>query len=687
MKHFYIAAAAVLFTVTSSYALPKLPSAKAERQMPSKCLKLDKRTSYKKAIKQKTNEGDALSMDLGYCEDPYMAFYVGGGEVKGAIQLPTSMLEEFKGNKITAIQVASPPDVSKPMANGYDYESAVTECTVWLSYGLDEAPFASSTGKISGSAFELSNVKLDTPIDITADKNLYVGVTYNLPDSESVFGIVSDWGYPDGNNTCYVYSLAKDFDSNGDPILGDNPIWIEAGDIMGNINVRAVIEGDNLPQNKILPQMIDVPYSMVPGKKYPLGFMFQNMGANKISSITMNLKIGDNEPTEIKSPQIIVGYDNYGTEIYGEASYRQYAIAFGEISYDIEGNNIPWLLSVTEINGNKLEKPLDVGEGTLLCIENGFPKKNVIEEGTGTWCGYCVVGIAGMEYMHETYADAGVIGIAVHTGDEMDVTLEGDAYYLMADYLNGVPVSYLNRNMNTEVYPSPEDLESAFLAVMDIPAVASLEGAISNVDDEGRTIKLSLSSEFVFDGEETPYSFAYTVIENNVGPYLQTNYLSGEADEDSYGFGSLKSKFRMSYKEVARNCSMPYGIDNSLPATIVKGDKYNFDTEIKLDDVSRLDSYQVVAMVINNKSGMIENALLLDSPTYNGIARNVNADSSLKVVSRPGKLLISSAEGNVKVFSIDGRMVSRLSGSGIVSVAPGTYIVADGKASRKIIVR
>ena len=49
-----------------------------------------------------------------------------------------------------------------------------------------------------------------------------------------------------------------------------------------------------------------------------------------------------------------------------------------------------------------------------------FYHKIVAEEGTGTWCGYCVRGIVALEEMNKKYPD-NFIGIAIHSGDPMAV--------------------------------------------------------------------------------------------------------------------------------------------------------------------------------------------------------------------------------------------------------------------------
>ncbi len=92
---------------------------------------------------------------------------------------------------------------------------------------------------------------------------------------------------------------------------------------------------------------------------------------------------------------------------YGEASEEKAQFVCEQIG------TLDYKLYISAVNG----EPCDTGyalTGNILSLESGFKRNLVFEEGTGTWCGWCVVGYAGMEYMKETYGDKGFIGIAVH---------------------------------------------------------------------------------------------------------------------------------------------------------------------------------------------------------------------------------------------------------------------------------
>ena len=59
---------------------------------------------------------------------------------------------------------------------------------------------------------------------------------------------------------------------------------------------------------------------------------------------------------------------------------------------------------------------------TVNVVNEIFPKAVVYEEGTGTWCGWCVRGHVGLKDMYHNHPDGSFIGIAVHNADPMVLT-------------------------------------------------------------------------------------------------------------------------------------------------------------------------------------------------------------------------------------------------------------------------
>lgn len=290
-----------------------------------------------------------------------------------------------------------------------------------------------------------------------------------------------------------------------------------------------------------------------------------------------------------------------------------------------------------------------------------------------------------MEYMAKNYSDKGFIGIAVHGGDEMDVMDAGQAYEEFGYVVEGFPSAYLNRNMASSIYPAPEDLEEEMYWISGIPAYADVAAKLENTDDE-KVIRLSVETEFGDSEDNASYMIGYTVMEDGVGPYLQSNYTSGTG-EDYYGFEDMPQYVPLWYNEVARNCSRPMGVAESLPAVIKKGEKYNYTTDITLDDVKDPGKVRVVAMIINGINGMVENSVCVNVPGYTGIkAVSDQATTGAFVYGTKGALRFRVNPSEANVYTIDGRRIANGIKGNSLELPTGIYIVELNGKTCKVLV-
>jgi hypothetical protein len=93
----------------------------------------------------------------------------------------------------------------------------------------------------------------------------------------------------------------------------------------------------------------------------------------------------------------------------------------------------------------KEEKETNVTAAKKFNTVSQIVEKNVvIEEGTGTWCGWCPRGAVAMEYMYDTYPTR-FIGVAVHNADPMTVTEYDDGANL-----SGFPGCNVDRALKDE---------------------------------------------------------------------------------------------------------------------------------------------------------------------------------------------------------------------------------------------
>ncbi len=93
----------------------------------------------------------------------------------------------------------------------------------------------------------------------------------------------------------------------------------------------------------------------------------------------------------------------------------------------------------------------------LIGQNERYARKVVVEEGTGTWCGFCPRGIVAMHTMMQNHPDNYFIPIAIHSGDNM----VSPSYNQIFGLLGGTFPSY---TMNRKYFGSPYtvDLETYY---------------------------------------------------------------------------------------------------------------------------------------------------------------------------------------------------------------------------------
>jgi hypothetical protein len=218
-------------------------------------------------------------------------------------------------------------------------------------------------------------------------------------------------------------------------------------------------------------------------------------------------------------------------------------------------------------------------------------KKVVVEEGTGTWCGWCPRGTIFMDQMYADYGDY-FIPIAVHNGDPMTVTEYDDGLGLTA-----FPTMKIMRE-ETFGFGVIGDIESRFFQRITQAPPATLQSA--GVFNE-TTRDLDIISQADFSQNVSGnHRLAVVLVEDNVTgtstSYAQANYYAGGANGPMGGYESLPNPVpanQMVYDHVGRILVGGFqGAAGSVPASVSSGEKatYQFATvnipaNIKTEDL------------------------------------------------------------------------------------------------------
>jgi thiol-disulfide isomerase/thioredoxin len=237
-----------------------------------------------------------------------------------------------------------------------------------------------------------------------------------------------------------------------------------------------------------------------------------------------------------------------------------------------------------------------------------FSRKIVMEEGTGTWCGWCVRGIETIERTKQSYPD-NFIAIALHTSDEMSGAINYDP---IINIFTGFPQCIFNRSQSGTSSVSLWSAQDAVETMKD-NAIAKIEATARYSDAKMSKVSVTTTTTFGFSQTNANFRIAYVVLEDKVGPYEQYNYYSGDSYSSTdymYEWTQKESTVKVVFNDVARGIyGSSDGVDGSIPTTIEESQAYKYEYEFSLPtNISNKKNIRIVTLLINGETGEIENA-------------------------------------------------------------------------------
>ncbi len=208
--------------------------------------------------------------------------------------------------------------------------------------------------------------------------------------------------------------------------------------------------------------------------------------------------------------------------------------------------------------------------------EDELPEQKVlIEEATGTWCGWCPRGHIFNEIIEEKYGDQAII-VAVHNNDPM---VDGPWDSAIGNYIQGYPSGVVDRAVEAD----PSEFEAVLnnrlnnaIPIVEVETVAEFEPTT-------RELTVTVNSNFAIQTRDE-YRINAMIVEMHVtgsnAQYNQVNYYAGGAAGPMGGYESLPDPVPaadMIYDHVGRKLlGGQWGEAGSLPSDlIVKGEEYS----------------------------------------------------------------------------------------------------------------
>lgn len=512
---------------------------------------------------------------------------------------------------------------------------------------LDKLP-ANYVGPVS--------VKLPTPFTIPAEGAL-VGYSFDGKSSDAPVVLAGASTETAGFFFQYDYEGKRNFESLSSIIGMSSSIQIglDVSDCEANdATVSANPELTTLVNTK---------------QQYP--FYITNNSAKPITQITYSISVDGNNGAE-KSLDLSSPIESM------ETVSLPFTTAFeDEGVHSVE-------LNLSKANGNTNINKQSSAAYSIIALEKSADRVSVVEEQTGTWCGWCPRGHVALDLLNKQLGDK-VVTLAGHfTNSESQVdpmNILGDNITSQAEALadygwvamnisnmlggGGFPGAMFDRIVAADPYVGANTTKGkngtyeygatdlVNLLKEGNPSEADFSMTASWADDKNTDIKVDLTTTFNYDRYGSfPYGVAFVLSENGMtgkgATWKQLNYYSklagvnGASDfnnPDMAAWFKAGSYASTTYDNVVVQAWNPLGnaaiVDKSV-TDIVKGEAIPFSTTLKVnsDLIQNKDNLTISALLVNlNSLAVVNAAKVVLGKSAAGI-EDVNSEVNNNVVSR-----------------------------------------------------
>ena len=521
----------------------------------------------------------------GYCHDNAKPAGFSIGRAQGYDIAMYVYDPSLKGMKVKGLRIGAPDPTSVP------------EYTGWLSNSLGfkmvdgvkvaDADIASNTGAVNAGFAE---VMFDEPYEIGED-GFFAGYTIPVTDDDEPMMMTND--KMGGGLWLHTTAAYRD--------------WVDMSSL-GCPDIELILDGQQVNAATII-----VPAYTYAKKNEPIyvNAKIYNHGRASLSSFNYTYEI--NGVTKEASLKTSIPADHWGRS-------RDLVLELDPIA---EAGNYPLTVTVTAVNGSENQDVVPTHEGMVNIMDFVPVHRALVEEYTGTWCGWCTRGLVAMRMLAETYGDD-FIGVAYHNSDPMEVTTS------YPSPVQGFPSAFVDRYYDVDPYYGYESVGFGMKDLVDYVmsqlAVVDLNVKAEWADEGKNELKATVESNFVMNATGSDYGIEVMLVEDDMyGPagtdWDQHNYYADMADQYA------------SEPNLGPLCELPGTIegyhfndvlvatsgvvDESLPESIVANTVNNFEYSFDVNNIyntsyepfiQNKEKLHVVAIVVDKSTGQVINA-------------------------------------------------------------------------------
>lgn len=495
-----------------------------------------------------------------------------------------------------------------------------------------------------GNSVGQMSVSLDTPYVLT-EEGIYVGYSLTVPVMETGVSLTDGQKYPmllspsENPNSLYVRA-SKDFLK-----------WLPYNDRLGGAAaIYVTFEGDVAEYSVGIKELSDAKVAV--NQNFTVNAKLANIGGVSVSSVDYSYSIAGKS---------LEGKLEFATPVAPSLA-GEISVAF-PIEKMTELGDFDLDITINKVNGQTNDNILS----SASCMVSVLPfvpvHRPLLEEFTGTWCGWCPRGYIALEILNEEYGD-NIVLAAYHDSDPM----QADDFPLNPDLI-GFPSATLNRGEVEDPYLGKGtkgfNMKSEVKASMEEPVLADIQVEAHWVDAEKTDIEVTAETIFLEDMVDAGFKVGFLLISDGLSGreagWFQSNYFTGQQGYSGTELEVLTTWTNkvpgLVFNDVVVDTDGLKGVAGSIPENVVYNESYTtlFNYNISANTVIQDKDRLTVAAFIINPDGTILNAnkAKVGNPSVVNSLGSDAVESSVEYYSVSGFRIAAPQDGvNIKVMKM-----------------------------------
>lgn len=315
-------------------------------------------------------------------------------DIQPGALLEPSDYQQFAGATVVGVRFAMGPSAK---AKGVEILGVGSDGSL-TSIAKKDTTF-SSTSPADNSSYVWNTVMLPADKQFTLNTSDYAGymVSYKCTQGSRTYPVAINTGV---KRTIYINANIPT------SVGGNGQGWYNFGSDDGCPAIQLILQSDNFPANGVVPSDFGT-FTALVNKDKKVNVTFSNIGES-LSNFDYTVTVNGVQSEE--------KHVDLGGKALGVGGIFTDSVSF---TAPAEAGTYDATVNVTKVNGVANEAATTSSKGTLVALSKAFHRGVVVEEFTGTGCGYCPRGLVGMQKLANTYPD-NFVGVAIHQYNTSD---------------------------------------------------------------------------------------------------------------------------------------------------------------------------------------------------------------------------------------------------------------------------